>query len=70
MADIGDVASGIEQENLSISLTNRQTFDAPSEVECLNCGNEIPQQRRAIGGVIYCIECQSALENKQKHYSH
>ncbi len=69
MADIGDVASSLEQESLNISLMNRQTFDAPSEAECLNCGEEIPQQRRAIGGVIYCVECQSALEHRQKHYS-
>lgn len=70
MADVGDVASSLEQECLNISLMNRKTFDAPSELECLQCGEDIPEQRRAIGGVIYCVGCQSALENRQKHYSH
>lgn len=34
----------------------------PSEHYCLDCGFEIPEQRRKIGGVEFCVECQTLLE--------
>lgn len=68
MADFADVASDIEQERLQQALQNREQFNAHSHFECDECGAEIPAQRRAIGGVTHCIECQKKLEAKQKHY--
>ncbi|AYO54940.1 TraR/DksA C4-type zinc finger protein [Acinetobacter wuhouensis] len=68
MADFADTASEIEQECLQQALQNRAQFSAHSHFECDECGEEIPEQRRAIGGVTHCIECQTKLEAKQKHF--
>lgn len=68
MADFADIASDIEQERLQQSLQNRPQFTAHSHYECEECGEEIPAQRRAIGGVTHCIGCQTKLEAKQKHF--
>lgn len=68
MADFADIASDLEEERLQQSLQNRPQFSAYSNYECEDCGEEIPAQRRAIGGVTLCIKCQTKLEAKQKHY--
>lgn len=68
MADFADVASDIEAERIQHSLQNRAQFTAHSNFECDDCGEEIPAQRRAIGGVTRCIKCQSNFEAKQKHF--
>lgn len=68
MADFADIASDIEQERLQQSLQNRPQFTAHSNYVCEDCGEEIPAQRRAIGGVTRCIECQTKFEAKQKHF--
>lgn len=68
MADIADVANEKNEELLSSTLNNRPNFDLPSAHECEHCGNEIPSQRRTLGGVKYCIDCQTAIESKSKHF--
>ena len=68
MADFADMASDIEAEHLHQSLQNRPQFTAHSNYEYEDCGEEIPVQRRAIGGVTHCIGCQTKLEAKQKHF--
>lgn len=67
MVDFADVASDLEQERLQQSLQNRPQFTAPSNYVC-ECGEEIPANRRAIGGVTHCVDCQTKIEAKQKHF--
>ena len=68
MADLADVAGEISDERLAYALENRQQYNLVSEFECLECGNEIPEQRRALGGVTLCIGCQTVVENENKLY--
>lgn len=68
MVDFADVASALEEERIQHSLQNRAQFNAHSNYECDECGEEIPAQRRSIGGVTHCISCQTKLEAKQKHF--
>lgn len=68
MADIADKASDYADELLKQTLVNRQKFDTESKYECLECGSEIPEQRRALGNVTLCVGCQTALESNLKHY--
>lgn len=68
MADFADTASEIEQERLQQSLQNRAQFTTHSHFECDECGEEIPAQRRSIGGVTRCVGCQTEFEAKQKHF--
>ena len=67
MADYADVASTLSEQDLDIALANIKHFDQVSNYECEDCGAEIPEQRRKLGGVTLCITCQSVLEAKQKH---
>ena len=68
MNDFADVASALEAERIQQALQNRKQFSGQSYFECDDCGEEIPAQRRAIGGVTRCIQCQTKLETKQKHF--
>lgn len=68
MVDFADVASAITEEHLQNSLEGRSQFNAISNFECEDCGIEIPAQRRALGGVTRCIQCQTKFEAKQKHF--
>lgn len=68
MADLADVAERVIANNLEALLQNRKNYELISEFECEECGNEIPEQRRKLGGVTLCIDCQSVLEAKQKHH--
>lgn len=36
---------------------------------CVDCGNDIPKQRLAMGKV-RCVYCQNIIETKQKMYGH
>lgn len=68
MSDLADVANEIMAERLAMTLKNRQQYDAISEYECEECGAEIPEKRRSLGGVKFCIGCQTTIENNQRHY--
>lgn len=68
MADLADVAERVIANNLEASLQNRKNYELISAFECEECGNKIPEQRRKLGGVTLCIDCQSVLEAKQKHH--
>lgn len=69
MADLADFAAEVIEGNLSQTLKCAHKFDSVSNHECEECGNEIPEQRRKLGGVTLCIDCQSVLEAKQKHFN-
>jgi len=51
-----------------IADVNRQLAEQakkPSEKECLECGEEIPEARRiSVPGVQYCVPCQEYFEIK------
>lgn len=68
MADFSDVATQISEEQLQQSLTNRAQFTAHSYYECEDCGVEIPEQRRKIGGVTRCTECQTCFEAQSRNF--
>ena len=34
----------------------------PSRSECLDCDDEIPEARQALGGIVRCVPCQSIFE--------
>ena len=68
MADLADLAGEIADEHLAHTLENRQQYNAESEFECLECGCQIPEQRRALGGVTLCIDCQTVVEIQNKQY--
>lgn len=61
MTDIIDIA---QQRQLDQVQRKPKDYTTPSCTEC-ECGNEIPPERQAYGGITLCIECQSALERTQ-----
>ena len=65
MVDLVDMA---EEFRAQQAISARPQFDAESELDCDDCGDAIPAQRRAIGGVTRCIQCQTNFEAKQKHF--
>ncbi len=68
MVDLVDMAEEFRAQELQVSINSRQQFTTVSELFCEDCGAEIPAQRRAIGGVTRCIQCQTNFEAKQKHF--
>ena len=67
MADYADVAADIAQTDLDHALQNAKRIEFPSNFECEECGEQIPEQRRKLGSVTLCVDCQTTLESKQKH---
>lgn len=65
MADCVDRANNIVEERLMASLKGRTPYDAQSLYECEDCGEVIPEQRRKLGAVTRCIDCQIAFERIQ-----
>lgn len=65
----GDIANDIHEHNLSVTLSRRQTFDEPSLWECSECGEEICENRRKLGSVTRCLECQNKYEKRKRHFS-
>lgn len=64
MADIADIAELNIPEADTSAISAR--FLLPSEEFCEECGDEIPETRRALGGVTHCVYCQDFLEKKSK----
>lgn len=65
MSDIIDRANDQAQEELNRNLAKAQRFDMPSLAECVECGEDIPERRRRLGGVTRCIDCQSVIERRR-----
>jgi phage/conjugal plasmid C-4 type zinc finger TraR family protein len=40
-------------------------FDQPSRSDCIDCGNDIPEERQLIGGITRCTDCQTWFEREQ-----
>lgn len=70
MADIIDSASEIEELQRNNALAARRiNRNAVSAENCVECGEDIPQPRRAaVPGCQTCAECQGVIElrNKQR----
>lgn len=65
MADLADVVQkNIEALSALIPRLGHD-YSATSLYECEECGNDIPEGRRKLGGVRFCIECQRIKESKQ-----
>lgn len=62
MTDIIDTA---QQHQLDQFQRKPKDYSIPSLAECEDCGNDIPPERQAYGGITLCIECQSALERQR-----
>lgn len=62
MADYVDLANIEIEQALIASLTRRNHYQAQSLCECEDCGEVIPEQRRKLGAVTRCIDCQIAFE--------
>ncbi|HCP3273852.1 TPA: TraR/DksA family transcriptional regulator [Escherichia coli] len=69
MADIIDTAAEIEelQRNAALS-SHRLNRNAVSAEHCEECGEDIPEPRRAaVPGCQTCAECQRVKEKRSKH---
>lgn len=50
----------VASSTISAMMAIKNVF--PSELHCLDCGYEIPEQRRQTGGIEFCVECQTLRE--------
>jgi phage/conjugal plasmid C-4 type zinc finger TraR family protein len=65
MADWFDRAQAYEERDRERALEaalSRARSDGPSRETCLTCDKPIPAERKAVGGVIRCVPCQSLFE--------
>lgn len=44
----------------------RARSTGPSLTHCEDCDDEIPEARRAFGGITRCVSCQSAFEKGEQ----
>lgn len=67
MADIVDLADGLIEKTLEDALSNIPRYTGISAKECEDCGEEIPEDRRAaVQGVKLCAPCGALVELKQR----
>lgn len=66
MADCADIANAVIENNLSSRLAFRVSYQQVSAFECEYCSEMIPEQRRKLGGVTRCMDCQVAFEQGRK----
>lgn len=68
--DIADKAQKFIDESMSRKLAEHSKQFAGADVdldECIECGIEIPQARKAaIHNCTTCVDCQSLIERKQR----
>lgn len=62
-----DRAQALEQRQRDQALTAalaraRARSNAPSLTHCEDCDDDIPEARRAFGGITRCVPCQSVFE--------
>ncbi|MGP5435666.1 TraR/DksA C4-type zinc finger protein [Psychrobacter alimentarius] len=65
MADDADRANDNIDLTISHCLSRAPKFDGPSLAECMECGEDIPARRQAVGGRTRCVDCQSVLERRR-----
>ena len=59
MTDNIDIAQHLQLHQIKRTPAD---YTIASLAECEDCGNDIPPQRQAYGGITRCIECQNHLE--------
>ncbi|OLO05081.1 TraR/DksA C4-type zinc finger protein [Salinicola socius] len=71
MADAADNAGVVIERHLSNALAQHQlpvTFASAMDIDCEECGTEIPEARRqAAPWATTCIDCQSIREARGRH---
>ncbi len=70
MADDIDLASERIDAEMKARLRVLPVFDIPSLSECMQCGEDIPAIRQAMGNVKRCIDCQSHYESSVRTWNH
>ncbi len=55
-----------ERERQAAIAVCRKHSQTESLKHCVDCGEDIPEQRRAIGGIRRCIDCQQEKERRQQ----
>lgn len=69
MADIADVAQVQIELATATALSKKTVYGGKSSLYCHDCGEPIPEARRAaIPGCSLCVYCQQEAEKKGKHY--
>ncbi|RVD77041.1 TraR/DksA C4-type zinc finger protein [Pseudomonas koreensis] len=67
MADIVDLAGGVIEETVQHGLKQIVRYTGISAKECEECGEDIPEDRRAaVKGVKVCAPCGALVELKAK----
>jgi phage/conjugal plasmid C-4 type zinc finger TraR family protein len=66
MADDADRAQEVIEISLQDAIDRHKKPFRESLSHCEDCGDEIPERRRAAGNITTCIECQSLIEIKRK----
>lgn len=68
-AEIIDQANEVVQQRIDMAVdAHRINRNAVSTEHCSECGEDIPEPRRAaVPGCQTCAECQSVIELKNKH---
>lgn len=63
MADEAEIASAYADRFTEECVASRVRFEGESATHCIDCDEEIPQQRRdSLPGVQRCVECQEISE--------
>lgn len=63
MSDFIDATIKREEGILNAAIANRKTYEGVSAVECIECGEPIPQGRRdALPGVKHCVDYAGRTE--------
>ena len=65
MPDEGDFAAKHPQLEIDSAIEQRERYTGHSAMECEECGEPIPEQRRqAVPGCRRCIDCQTEAERR------
>lgn len=67
MRDTIDQANDLAQREIDNILAKRQTvFIGKSAINCLECGEPIPEKRRKLlAGCKLCVDCQQIREKRK-----
>lgn len=66
--DIYDKAQTFDQmhRDIAIAAQARKAIKGASLSHCVDCGEKIPPDRAALGGMIRCFECQTDFEKLER----
>lgn len=67
MADDADVASDYEERHRASALASiTKQVETESLEHCVKCGDDIPVERQAFGGVTLCVHCKTVEEARSR----